>query len=276
MSPLPAEFVGDSNFTMGRMMRRIFARQLVSVSEQLHDIRVGLFYVPEVESGEPKQYPVISEGDKEGLRASLLELSTLCAELGLPVSCAKLKIAANDLPETEREFGALTNEFKSELMSKTVLMVKSDRAAYFEHPQILTDRARAAFPVACEEILNGARAYALDMDAACVFHCMRALEPVLAVLAADVGETVGVDTWQTVIERVEAAIRDLGRTLPRGDAKAERLKFLAEAAKEFSYFKDGWRNHVSHGRGKYTGYEARQVLTHVCAFVEHLSAQLHE
>jgi hypothetical protein len=68
----------------------------------------------------------------------------------------------------------------------------------------------------------------------------------------------------------------MGKSLPRGDAKQERLQFLAEAAKEFTYFKDGWRNHVSHGRGHYSQQAALDVLNHVAKFAEDLATRLVE
>jgi hypothetical protein len=51
---------------------------------------------------------------------------------------------------------------------------------------------------------------------------------------------------------------------------------LSEAAKEFFYFKDGWRNHVSHAKDKYDGPQAFSVLNHTSAFMKHLSMGLSE
>jgi len=79
-----------------------------------------------------------------------------------------------------------------------------------------------------------------------------------------------------VIDQIEAKIKELRNTLPAGNAKSERLQFLSEAAKEFSYFKDGWRNHVSHNKSKYDGPQALSAITHVHAFMTQISSRLSE
>jgi hypothetical protein len=52
------------------------------------------------------------------------------------------------------------------------------------------------------------------------------------------------------------------------------MRFYAEAAKEFFYFKDGWRNYVSHRGQPYDEHQALIVLDHVRAFMNHLGARL--
>ena len=66
------------------------------------------------------------------------------------------------------------------------------------------------------------------------------------------------------------------KTLPKGAQRNARLQFLSEAAKEFFYFKDGWRNYVSHNRAAYDEHQAHGVLEHVRAFMNHLATQLSE
>jgi hypothetical protein len=64
--------------------------------------------------------------------------------------------------------------------------------------------------------------------------------------------------------------------LPKKGEKDRKLQFLSEAAKEFAYFKDGWRNFVSHGHEKYDDAKALSVLEHTRAFMNHLASQLSE
>lgn len=105
---------------------------------------------------------------------------------------------------------------------------------------------------------------------------MRVLEHGLRALAKDVGKAFDVQNWQNIIDQIESEIRTQGKTLPVGPAKSERLRFLSEAAKEFSFFKDGWRNYVSHGRAAYDEHQARMVMDHVRTFMNGLSALLSE
>jgi hypothetical protein len=111
---------------------------------------------------------------------------------------------------------------------------------------------------------------------ASVFHFMRVLEHGLRSMAANVGVDFGVQNWQTVIDQIESSIRTMAKKLPAGSQKSDRLQFLSEAAKEFSYFKDGWRNYVSHARGTYDVHQARSVMEHVRSFMTTLAAHLQE
>jgi hypothetical protein len=107
----------------------------------------------------------------------------------------------------------------------------------------------------------------MGQNTASVFHMMRVLEFGIEWLAKDVDVTVGVDTWHTILDQIEKRIREMANTLPRGVEKNARLQFLSEAAKEFRYFKDGWRNYVSHARSVYDEHQARSVLEHVKSFM---------
>jgi hypothetical protein len=78
----------------------------------------------------------------------------------------------------------------------------------------------------------------------------------------------------TIIERIESKIKEQGKSLPRGVQKRDRLQILSEAAKEFSYFKDGWRNYVSHNLIVYDEHQARSVMEHVHNFMVTLATQI--
>lgn len=68
----------------------------------------------------------------------------------------------------------------------------------------------------------------------------------------------------------------MGKTLPSGQARNDRLQFLSSAAKEFVFFKDGWRNYVAHNKAIYDEHQARSTLEHVKAFMTTLSLRLAE
>jgi hypothetical protein len=132
------------------------------------------------------------------------------------------------------------------------------------------------FPSAESDIIAAVDLWALCHWTACVFHLMRVLEHGLKALATDVGKSFDVQNWQNIIDQIESEIRTLGKTLPAGANKGERLRFLSEAAKEFTYFKDGWRNYVSHNKANYDEYQARGALEHVKAFMTTISSRLNE
>jgi hypothetical protein len=76
--------------------------------------------------------------------------------------------------------------------------------------------------------------------------------------------------------QIESRIDNERKNLKRGLDKDERLNFLSQAAKEFFYFKDGWRNYVSHNRVTYDEPEAFRTLEHSRAFIVRLATKLKE
>ena len=110
-------------------------------------------------------------------------------------------------------------------------------------------------------------------------HCMRVLEHGLKALAADVGETFDTQQWAVIITIIEGRIKAMRTNGALGMDKAQkdaRLQFLSEAAKDFAYFKDGWRNYVSHGRAAYDEHQAAGVLEHTKSFMNHSATRLSE
>ena len=97
--------------------------------------------------------------------------------------------------------------------------------------------------------------YGLGRNTACVFHSMRVLEKGLKALARATGVKYERQQWYNVLNEIEAAIRKM-QGLPNTPAKLDDLRFYSEAAKEFFYFKDGWRNYVSHGGDAYDEHQA--------------------
>ena len=123
-----------------------------------------------------------------------------------------------------------------------------------------------------EDIFSGIDLWALGHNTASVFHMMRVLEVGLGWIALEVGIVFETQNWQNIIEQVESKIRETYRQ-KNSQQKQEKLAFLSKAAKEFFYFKDGWRNYVSHNRGSYDENQAKSVLDHVRSFMTILAVE---
>lgn len=132
------------------------------------------------------------------------------------------------------------------------------------------------FPSSVRDIHAGVDLWALGHNTASVFQMMRVLEHGLKALSADLGLIYQTQNWYNIINEITKKIGEQEKALPRGDAKAERLQFLSEAAKEFSYFKDGWRNYVSHAKCVYDERQAGLVMEHVRQFMTTLGRHLGE
>jgi len=85
----------------------------------------------------------------------------------------------------------------------------------------------------------------------------------------------GARAWEGIIDDIEGEIEKKQKNL-KAKKPSDFLTFLSEAAKEFRYFKDAWRNHTAHGRANYDENDARKVLTHVRDFMEHISTKLRD
>ena len=138
------------------------------------------------------------------------------------------------------------------------------------------------------DIERGTECYAHELYDGCVFHMMMILERGLASLASTLGVRRGQKAWGALIPEIEKAIEAFAvrqRLTPKGAKpptpaiarkNAALLTFYSEAAKEFVYFKDAWRNHVSHGRARYKETDAIKVMNHVRDFMIQLSRRLKE
>lgn len=153
----------------------------------------------------------------------------------------------------------------------------------FRYPSNTADQLRSwkddwqvvieKFPSTETDIRLGTDLYCLGHSTACVFHMMRVLEDGLEALATELGVPVGADTWGQIIGNIEKAISDHSSSR-RYPGKKETRKFYSEAAIQFGYFKDGWRNYVSHGKTFYSINEANKVLNHTRDFMVLLAENL--
>jgi len=140
--------------------------------------------------------------------------------------------------------------------------------------QVLWKATFDKFPSAKKDALMASRCFALECNDACVYHSMMVLERGMLALAKNLKvKKAGARAWETIIDDIETEIEKRQGKL-RARKPADFLTFLSEAAKEFRYFKDAWRNHTAHGRAQYDENDARKVLIHVRDFMEHISSRL--
>ena len=136
-----------------------------------------------------------------------------------------------------------------------------------------------AFESTIYDSVEGSVCYAMGRNTASVFHMMCVLEYGLASLAKALNVNYSRKGWDRAIERIESKVKaelDAKKspvTKRVATAREKRLSFYSEAAKEFTYFKEAWRNHTAHGRKQYDEFEAARVITHVRDFMGILAKQ---
>jgi hypothetical protein len=163
-----------------------------------------------------------------------------------------------------------------ELKEVLLIFIPRDKSIWLKKEHVVVEQFSQSFHSALDDLKESLFCYVAGRYTAAVFHSMRILEYGLKALAKDIDITFDIQQWYNIINEIEAKIKEISKTMPKGDAKNERLQFLSEAAKEFTYFKDGWRNYVSHNRSKYDGPQALSAINHVKAFMVHLSTRLAE
>jgi len=225
----------------------------------------------------------VASDSVESYAKAMDRVRSFCAKWNLPATASaaayigtfagtltisQLKAAINQLRFT------IENDLKAQL----IYYMTPDESTHYEIDELGGSFSSndAKFPSAVYDMREANSCYAVGRYTASVFHSMRVLEYGLRALAKDVGEDASRENWQTVVERIEKKIRITRESMKKGDDKEMRVTFLSEAAKEFFYLKDGWRNHVSHAKAKYDGPQALSAINDVHAFMTHLSTVLRE
>lgn len=239
-----------------------------------------LFVIEDVlKDGTPLDQPLI-----EKIVSTLERLKKSCAELKLDQSCHHMDRILEKLKRGTTsaylviQMDDLRAGIEFEAKDDVVFIVERDRAKYLglSSEGIFWKPACDLFPSAESDMFSAAACYAFDQPTASVFHSMRILEIGLRAFAESLGLPFGTDVWHVVLDQIEATIRGLERDWPKSTNKTEFLKFYSTAAKEFRYFKDGWRNYVSHNFNEYDAPQALSVLNHVRDFMAELSSRLSE
>lgn len=231
-------------------------------------------------AGGPQSSPVPDDMAAD-LKATLNVLQELCVEANLLTAARNAEYAADEtrkrtIGQVRENLRAIRFVIERDLAEQFLLRLTTQEAAWFKSESPFGAEVAAAFNSAELDMREAAKCLATERHTACVFHCMRVLEAGLVALAEDVlGRRPGQEQWGNLIESVEKAIETVRKNGIPGvgkDEKNERLRFWSEVAKEFGYFKDGWRNHVAHARTFYDEHSALSVLNHTRAFMAGLAA----
>lgn len=187
----------------------------------------------------------------------------------------RLRIAAESEPNVNI-LEALIKEFVTdlliELQEPIFLFVPRERRSYYEQREppfgkIVEDN----FPDANRDIAAAGRCFALDEWTASVFHCMRVLEHGLRFLAGKFNVPFTVDSWHRVISGIEIGIPNLRSKGHLTEDDRRSITAYSEVASHFRYFKDAWRNNVSHAKTHYDEREAEKIFLHVRDFMQEMA-----
>lgn len=182
-----------------------------------------------------------------------------------------LQLADAQLTELIASLEYLLKTFRDELEARPMFVMQPGSALLLDQTDPPFGIAvLEAFPSSEVDVGEAARCLAMRRHTACVMHLMRALEVPLQVLAQRCGLAPNAN-WNTILNQIEAQIRQR-----REDRDHVAEQWMAEAATQFRFIKNAWRNHAMHARAGYDDAQAREIYNSVGAFLQQLANHLHE
>lgn len=243
--------------------------------------RMRDFYTLEISVSSCDLSKLLGQEHREAILAHVGRVEELCSSALLESpgpKIARIRITLNDpTPVTAQEAYFMVRELREriedELQDRVFMLVQPHRVQYCMNRALFGDEVNTAFPLAVFDIVGAGNCYACGQFNPTVFHSMRVLEHGLEWISGQLGVEFGLDSWHVVLNKIESEIKEMQKQA-RGPSKIARLTFYSEAAKEFTYFKDAWRNHVMHGRGNYDEEASKRIMDHVGHFMKQLAPQV--
>ena len=223
----------------------------------------------------------VTAKELEGLAKNLTKIMEMCREIGLEVSARQFDVSIKHLKtaktttQCSETLTCLIGAISSEMSVNLFLWIPVGHSQYYQVVDLFGPAVSSAFGSVVRDVMLAGNCYATGNNTACVFHCMRVLEKGLHLFATHLNvpfkTPIELENWQNIIEPIEKEIRRRESVLPKGSQKSKELQFMSEAAVQFRYFKEAWRNHVAHAREFYDETDARQIMDHVKQFMQSLS-----
>lgn len=221
----------------------------------------------------------LTDEDKKQARGIFEDISLLCGELSLTVSQALFLEALEDMPTSLREMDVYLKALYKEIDDRIIVFVPSHRVKYLQPRKFMSDKTKETLHRSRLEMGEAGRCFAVGLYTASVFHCMRGIENCLQLVAKSLDvvldlplEYVG---QETLINQIEAKVIDLkeGR---RTEKKIGDQEFYSQLAKEFRYFKDGWRVRTAHAREVFDEAASLKIIEHAVTFLDLAATRLSE
>lgn len=240
-------------------------------------------------------YALITDNDRAQILEHLQAIKANCALIHLESSVQicdllwrRYSQAIPSRTELKNDLELLSGSITGGLEKRLFFYVPPVDVAYLiQAKPLFGAKVGANFPSTALDIREAGKCFALERYTACVFHCMRVLEKGLHALVHDLNNrfnagikfsrTVEAANWGNILDEIHYTLTKQNRLqkLSPQPTKVD-MQFYSSAAKEIEYFKEAWRDDVSHSRGSYDRADAGRVMQHVKAFMQHLAKRLNE
>lgn len=217
------------------------------------------------------QWLPVAETAVEDCRAFDLKASQVCGQRIVVI----LRDPRSTWGQLRQEVRDMTSRLTDEMEASVFYRVDFDKQPLLTEPEPFGEAVAIAFPTVKFDIEEAGRCLAFGRWTASAFHCMRVLESGLTVLATDLKVKTEQSNWQPILIDIEKAISRIGPEL--GSDWRDKRQFYSEAALQFRYFKDAWRNHVMHVKQySYDADRATETYSHVKGFMRHIATKVAE
>jgi hypothetical protein len=224
--------------------------------------------------------PPPSAEDRKVFDFAIATMERDCTEVGLVVSVAAAKrlrdALANDdctNEDIDRLAGELRTRIRDEMEGRCFLELNSQEADYYNDPRKGWGTVLARFPSSIGEVEEASKCFALGRYTACVFHCMRGIDPAIQAIAAALGVTGYKNSWDAYLRamkvRIEKKWPDTAKRKSHRDNAARYSTLIVRIAA----LKDALRNPTMHKVERiYTEEWAREVMAATLGFMRDVSA----
>jgi hypothetical protein len=240
-----------------------------------------------VMDGESAKHFYVSEEDKDRLSGMLNYATTLADHLQLQAVHDRIDIFAKKMKYNDfshqvcvAELRALREAFESGIGFVRLYLYPKEKAAFLL--RLAGDWASIfrAFPSLTQEIEQGVDCFALNRNAACVFHMMRISEIGMRSLARErqvsfPKQPLEWAEWENIVDQIESNAKPVIPSLPKGPERDAARAFYTAAVAQLRAFKET-RNRVMHMRGGFDDLDAQRTINQVRDFMNGLSSKIGE
>jgi HEPN domain-containing protein len=231
----------------------------------------------EIEKLTVRMRGISNAAERFGFRRTIEMLGDIETEIAFPDLAPAVSVIL-------RDFNDLRRAVLRDLRDQAFLILPSDDTKYYQQEQLFGPEVHANFASSRTDVTEAGNCYATGRYTACVFHCMRVVEKGLHALVRELNDKhsagivfrdkVEYENWGSIITEIQLALENPKRIQRLAPLPTkEEMTLYSKIAIESEYFKNAWRDDVSHSRSEYDQPAALTVIDHVKAFMVYLAKQ---
>lgn len=187
---------------------------------------------------------------------NLRDIIAYCDEIPFPMTKIPLErvLRLTEDPQFTTEamaslLGEATRRLRDEAGIYMLLRVSIERVRFYQEPRAGWDEVIARFPDTASDIEEASICFALERYAACVFHCVQAIEIGLIVLGTFIGVSDPKSGWTAVTGKLSTLVTKT--KYPDLDPLYQtHFAFLEQMHGAVGALNTAWRNKISHAQGR--------------------------